>query len=51
MTRKIQLVALIVGMVLVGVERFTAHAAAATTPDRTEPSLSFGIPIPPPNTR
>jgi hypothetical protein len=51
MARKIQLGALILGMLLVGVERFTAHAAAST-PDRTQQSrFGGGIPIPPDNSR
>lgn len=51
MTRKIQLGALILGMLLIGVERFTAHAAAASTPDRTEHSrFPAGVPLPPPTT-
>jgi hypothetical protein len=46
MSRKIQLGALILGMLLVGVERFTAHAAAPS-PDRA-PVFGGGFPMPPP---
>ena len=48
MTRKIQLVAFIVGMVLIGVERFTAIASAASS--KVDPPVSdAGIPVPRPN--
>jgi hypothetical protein len=51
MARKIQLGALIVGMLLVGVERFTAHAS---TPPASAPATQNGVvnevmPFPPPN--
>lgn len=48
MARKIQIGAFIVGMLLVGVERFTANAAATTTPDRTQTLSAGGYPAPPP---
>ena len=47
MARKIQLVALILGMVLVGVERFTASASAATPRAAQAPVYDGGTPIPP----
>ena len=40
MSRKIQLAALILGMLLVGVERFTASASAADSPGA--PPVSAG---------
>lgn len=48
MARKIQLGALILGMLLVGVERFTAQAAGRT--DSVTAPLSEGgsYPVPPP---
>jgi hypothetical protein len=46
MARKIQLGALIVGMLLVGVERFTAQAAGRT--DIGAPMSESGGPFPPP---
>ena len=46
MARKIQLVAFIVGMVLVGVERFTASASAATSNPQA-PVYDGGTPVPP----
>jgi hypothetical protein len=49
MARKIQLGALIVGMLLVGIERFTAQASAQTTPGTYgQPRAEGGPPIPPP---
>jgi hypothetical protein len=45
--RKIQLVAFILGMVLVGVERFTASASAATPNAAQSPVYDGGTPIPP----
>jgi hypothetical protein len=47
MARKIQLGALIVGMLLVGVERFTAQAAGRTV-DVAAPLSESGGPFPPP---
>jgi hypothetical protein len=51
MARKIQLGALILGMLLVGVERFTAQASAQTqaAPGTVaQPRSEGGPPIPPP---
>jgi hypothetical protein len=46
MSRKVQIAALIFGMFLVGVERFTASASAATS--KVEPTVSdAGVPVPP----
>jgi hypothetical protein len=48
MSRKIQLATLILGMLLVGVERFTANASAAGS--KVDPTVSeAGIPPIPPN--
>ena len=47
MSRKIQLAALIVGMLLIGVERFTASASAAEATIHP-PVSDAGIPVPPP---
>jgi hypothetical protein len=49
MSRKIQLAALIFGMVLVGVERFTASAAAAAPNTAQAPVYDGGTPMPPDN--
>ena len=45
MSRKIQLVAFILGMLLVGVERFTAQRVGSGSTART-PVSDGGIPIP-----
>lgn len=47
MARKIQLGAFVLGMLLVGVERFTAAAATARDEVRV-PVHGAGTPIPPP---
>ena len=47
MARKVQLVAFILGMVLVGVERFTVSASAATPTAAQPPVYDGGTPIPP----
>ena len=47
MSRKIQLAVLIVGMLLIGVERFTASASAAESSIHP-PVSDAGIPVPPP---
>ena len=47
MARKIQLGALILGMLFVGIERFTAHADARTT-SVVAPLTESGGPVPPP---
>ena len=50
MARKIQLGALILGMLLVGVERFTAQAAPAAVGSVSAPLSEGGSwPVPPPN--
>jgi hypothetical protein len=49
MSRKIQLGVLILGMLLVGVERFTAHAAANTPDDTQQSRFGGGWPLPPPS--
>lgn len=46
MARKIQLGALIVGMLLVGAQRFTATAAAAVTAEQQGAVWEGGYPIP-----
>ena len=48
MGRKLQIGALILGMVLVAAERFTANASQLV-PGSPEPILSEGVPIPPNN--
>jgi hypothetical protein len=50
MSRKIQLGALILGMLLVGVERFTAQAAG-TTADHGQKLSAGGWPLPPPEAK
>jgi hypothetical protein len=47
MARKIQLGALIVGMLLVGAQRFTSTAAAAVTSEQQGAVWEGGYPIPP----
>ena len=48
MTRKLQIGALIVGMMVVAAERFTANASQLQ-PSGTERILSEQWPVPPPN--
>ena len=46
MARKVQLGALIVGMLLVGAQRFTASASAAVTVEQQGAVWEGGYPIP-----
>ena len=48
MGRKLQIGALIVGMLLVAAERFTA-SASQLVPDHAQHMLNEGVPIPPNN--
>jgi hypothetical protein len=48
MGRKIQLGALIVGMLLVGAQRFTASASAAVPAEPQGSAWEGGFPMPPP---